>query len=68
MYDYVYGTVLYYESAPVYRNILTRNLAGHLSEGDNVIIDIDRSNEKYYYVITETSIEGFCMRKYIEVA
>lgn len=68
MYDYTYGTVLYYESAPVYRDISTRRIVGHLYEGDNVIIDTDRSNDRYYYVITETSIEGFCMRKYIEVA
>lgn len=68
MFDCEYGTVADYDRVPVYSDIATRSMAGHLYEGDNVAIDMDSSNEKYYYVISETSIEGFCRRKYIEVA
>lgn len=65
---YGYGAVLNYDSAPVYKDVEKRRLAGHLYMGDEVTIDVDRSNERYFYIIAETSIEGFCLRKYIEVA
>lgn len=39
-----------------------------IDAGAEVIIDEAESTEEFYKVYTETGVEGFCMREYIEQA
>lgn len=36
-----------------------------LNAGIEVIIDIDKSTNTWYYVITPSGIEGYCMKEFI---
>ena len=36
-----------------------------LNEGTEVIIDIEKSTNTWYYVITPSGIEGYCMNQFI---
>lgn len=31
----------------------------------DIIVDIDKSTEEYYFICTSSGIEGFCHRKYV---
>lgn len=44
-------------------NIITTLLAGAA-----LVIDEDSSTDKFYKVITETGLEGYCMRQFIELS
>lgn len=56
------------DRAPVYANVLNRSLLGHIDEGKQVLVDLDDEFRDYYHIYTETSISGYCNKKYIEVA
>lgn len=66
MSDYDTGMVV--ENACVYRDFRNRGGANSVKEGTCVMIDYERSYGNYYYVYTETSIEGYCLKEHIEVA
>lgn len=36
-----------------------------LNEGTEVIIDIEKSTNTWYYVTTSSGIEGYCMKEFI---
>lgn len=38
-----------------------------LAKGTEVMIDIEKSTEEFYSVATESGIEGFCMKKFVEL-
>lgn len=38
-----------------------------LHKGSEVMIDANLSTDEFYSVCTETGVEGFCMRQFIEV-
>ena len=38
-----------------------------INNGDEVAVDIFETTEEFYKVCTEAGVEGFCMKKYIEV-
>lgn len=38
-----------------------------IARDTNVVIDRSKSNDEWYFVCTETGVEGFCMTKYISV-
>ena len=38
-----------------------------LNKGDEVNIDLKDSNANYYKVHTSTGVDGYCMKKYIEI-
>lgn len=38
-----------------------------ISAGDEVIIDIDKSTDEWYAVITEYGVKGYCMLNFIEL-
>lgn len=38
-----------------------------IGQGDEIMIDIDASTDDFYSVCTETGVEGYCMRQFIEV-
>ena len=38
-----------------------------INNGDEVTVDIFETTEEFYKVCTEAGVEGFCMKKYIEV-
>lgn len=63
-----YDTGIAIDYAPVYDDPINKEHRHYLKPGDNVMIDYDRSDNNFYHVYTETSIEGYCRKKYIEVA
>lgn len=38
-----------------------------MPEGAKVLIDPSVNNDEWYYVYTETGVEGYCMKKYITI-
>lgn len=40
---------------------------GFITEGSEVIIDVERSVEGWYAVYTETGMEGYCMSTFVTV-
>lgn len=38
-----------------------------LKKGTEVMIDLNTSTDEFYSVTTESGIEGFCMKKFIEL-
>ena len=65
---YVDGIIVDCDRAPVYASVINRSLLGHIDEGETVIVDLDDRVRDYYHIYTETSISGYCNKKYIEVA
>ena len=49
--------------ATLENNIITTLLAGAV-----LVIDEDGSTDKFYKVITETGLEGYCMKQFIELS
>lgn len=44
------------------------NIITELLSGIAVVIDEDESTPDFYKVITETGLEGYCMRRFIELS
>lgn len=44
------------------------NIITELLSGVAVVIDEDESTPDFYKVITETGLEGYCMRRFIELS
>ena len=42
-------------------------VAAEIDEGSEVVINEDKSTEEFYSVITDTGLEGYCMKDYIQV-
>lgn len=62
------GIVVDRESVPVYKSPTNRSILCYLSEGSEVSIDMESSTKNYYHVYLETSMDGYCSRRYVEVA
>lgn len=64
----VFGVVINCELLNVRENpdkiseILTR-----IMHGDKIVVDIDASTNDFYSVCTETGVDGYCMKQFIEV-
>ena len=44
------------------------NIITELLSGTAVVIDDEKSTDKFYKVTTETGLEGYCMRQFIELS
>lgn len=43
------------------------NVITKIKIADEVIVDIDKSTDEFYHVTTESGVEGFCMKKFINI-
>lgn len=39
-----------------------------INRGTKVVIDMDKSKPDWYSICTEAGVDGFCMKKYIEIS
>lgn len=66
--DYRDGVIVNCERAPIYASVANRSLLGHVDCDKSVLIDFADEIGDYYHIYTETSISGYCNKKYVEVA
>lgn len=45
---------------------LFANIVCVLDASSEIEIDVDKSNNDWFYVCTATGVEGYCLRKYVE--
>lgn len=38
-----------------------------VEQGDEIMIDLNTSTDDFYSVCTETGVEGYCMKQFVEV-
>lgn len=66
--DYRDAVIIDCDKAPIYASVVNRSLLGHVYAGKQVLVDLNDVYGDYYHIYTETSISGYCHKKYIEVA
>lgn len=43
------------------------DILAKLIEGAKVMVDFNESTDEFYSVFTETGVEGYCMKQFVEV-
>lgn len=44
------------------------NIISELNEKSDIMVNIDKSTDEFYMVVTSSQIEGYCMKKFIDIA
>lgn len=64
-----YGTVANCQKLNVRkRPIAGADVLGVIDEGDKLEIDMEKSTDEFYKIVTENKLSGYCMRKFIDLA
>lgn len=43
------------------------NIISELNEKSDIMVNIDKSTDEFYMVVTSSRIEGYCMKKFIDI-
>lgn len=65
--NYCTGIIVDCDRARIYASVPNRSLMGFADEGDEILVDLNDQVGDYYHIYTETSISGYCNKRYIEV-
>lgn len=44
-----------------------KNIISELNEKSDIMVNVDKSTNEFYMVVTSSGIEGYCMKKFIEI-
>lgn len=66
--DVVYGRVVECNKLNLRSEPSTDSkIVSKLNTNDTVVVDLEESSDEFYKIYTEIGIEGFCMKRFIEI-